>query len=790
LEVSELAIPGMNASFQGEFAVQNSKDLAVSLTVTAASLDLARVFPFIPMKIISPRDRRNLIEAGLEGRILVRGGAWSGRIRGLPERPRLEGSLALAAVMDNVSGFAPGLGAKISNASGGIDLNQDEARFTDVSLTLGDSPMVLNGWVNNLRGDPICSLFISLAATGRDLDPLLRTLSALGPTPEWIKRIHDPVGALSIKLRVAGPTASPGLRGSIELEDFGCEIKGLAPPLKDIQGLVRFEEEGVSESRVKGKIGSSVFEASGSAAPRNMDLTVTGSMAPRDLKRLDLLPRNLFIKGRAAVKVELKGDIQKLQFFAGLNLHRNFVSYSSYIRKVGGVPLKLEASGVYQADLIKIEEAYIIAKNTRISARGKLDPENRALEMIAHLPPRGTPTGILRDFTHPELDLKSGGRIDGNASIKYEPGTGKGLTMDADILLNYVSAYLPIFYKPVRGFTGRLRIRGHNLSLKWEQSSVGDSELKGKLFIRNLRRPRISGSIELPKMVFSDFTAPPGYQFQETWREWLQKNRAVRFLASSAGEIDLMVREGIYYDHKFSNLEAELKFTDGIAQIKDWSAQVARGDLEGNAKLNINRDSRTPLKIDFQGQSMSLATLLLTDPERVSVKGVTRAKGAIEWRLTEDSSVNNGLYSAGKVYMMARDGIIYRFQILSKIFSLLNLGSILQGRLPDILAQGLPYQTMSWRMDIFNDKWKINDFDLVSDAARITASGMYITSEDRVDFLVKVAPLVGFDKIFSGIFGNLITKDGKILTTTFRVRGLSGSPDVRLESTEPFGIKP
>jgi hypothetical protein len=97
---------------------------------------------------------------------------------------------------------------------------------------------------------------------------------------------------------------------------------------------------------------------------------------------------------------------------------------------------------------------------------------------------------------------------------------------------------------------------------------------------------------------------------------------------------------------------------------------------------------------------------------------------------------------------------------------------------------------MSWRMDLFNDKWKINDFDLISDAARITASGMYIASEGRVDFLVKVSPLVGFDKIFSGIFGDLITKDGKILTTTFRVRGLAASPDVRLESTAPFGIEP
>jgi hypothetical protein len=52
---------------------------------------------------------------------------------------------------------------------------------------------------------------------------------------------------------------------------------------------------------------------------------------------------------------------------------------------------------------------------------------------------------------------------------------------------------------------------------------------------------------------------------------------------------------------------------------------------------------------------------------------------------------------------------------------------------------------------------------------------------------VDVSPLVGFDKIVSGLFGNLITRNGKILTTTFRIRGLSQSPDVRLEPLESLG---
>jgi hypothetical protein len=92
-------------------------------------------------------------------------------------------------------------------------------------------------------------------------------------------------------------------------------------------------------------------------------------------------------------------------------------------------------------------------------------------------------------------------------------------------------------------------------------------------------------------------------------------------------------------------------------------------------------------------------------------------------------------------------------------------------------------------MNIFDNKWHFTDLKIFSDAARVNASGMYFSDQNRVDFKVKVSPLVGLDAIVSGLFGNLITKDGKILTTTFHVRGLYTSPDIRLEPFENFKIE-
>jgi hypothetical protein len=172
--------------------------------------------------------------------------------------------------------------------------------------------------------------------------------------------------------------------------------------------------------------------------------------------------------------------------------------------------------------------------------------------------------------------------------------------------------------------------------------------------------------------------------------------------------------------------------------------------------------------------------LFPSESEGMRVEGNAVAEGHMEWKLGPKRE-NHGIYKSGTIEVRVHDGIVHRFEVLSKIFSLINLGSIVRGRLPDVIGQGLPFQKLTWKMEVFDNKWKIKGLKLESDAANIDSSGMYFSGQDRIDFKVQVSPLVGLDTIVSGLFGNLITKDGKTLTTTFRVRGFSTSPDVRLE---------
>jgi uncharacterized protein YhdP len=279
----------------------------------------------------------------------------------------------------------------------------------------------------------------------------------------------------------------------------------------------------------------------------------------------------------------------------------------------------------------------------------------------------------------------------------------------------------------------------------------------------------------------TDFTAPAGHVSHVTWGEWIRANPVLRFLARSRGTGSLKIVRGKTKWRTFADFTANLQGNSGLIKAPAWRMNFADGIMRGSALFDVREGAEKPLTLDFQGDHLQMERLLLSDPDKVRVEGSAGTEGHLEWKLVPGKE-NHGVQKTGTVEIRVHNGVIHRFEILSKIFSFVNLGSILRGRLPDIISQGLPFYRLIGSMEVFNDKWKVKDLKLLSDATRMHATGMYFSAQDRMDLRVNVSPLVGIDTIVSGLFGNLITRDGKILTVTYRVRGSPEEPDVRLEA--------
>jgi len=782
IDLPKARLPGLSISGEARLGGISGNDATLTIALKSADIDLNKIFPLVPLNLFEQEERNRLVRAGLKGHVRVTGGAWTGKISELTRRPSLRGTVALEAVIDGVSGFVPGIGLPIESANGMVHVNSDTMLFKGISLTIGSSPIVLNGSITNLKAAPTADLFISMKAQAQDLYPLLTSNAFSGSFKPWLSPVIDPRGGVSVTLDLKGNLSRPAMKGRITLEAFRCGFSGFPLSLSDFNGSMRFRRTGIVVSEMMGLIGDSPTVLKGSVTSGNAALTCDVKLTPYDAKILCRLPDGWAVTRDIPIAVGVKGNAPNLDFSIGVDLKRTGLTFGSIIAKKSGTPLAIEASGTANPAGILVEEASLILPGNRIAASAKIDREGQTLISV-NLPPKGIPTQALIPFTHSSLELQPGGRIEGDATIRL----GKTGRPDFDVGLQFahVSFRIPGFHKRTVGMVASMRQKGNTFHLTVDRAKNGSSVFSGAFTVGDTNHPKVDVSLIFSFLDTTDFDAPPGYVSDVTWGEWIQVNPAIRFLARSSGKAFVKVLKGKTPFRTFANFQANVEGKDGLLKVTSWQLNSADGIIRGTARFDIRRNTQVPFALDFQADQLRMERVMISDPEWLRVEGDVVLNGKLQWNLTSGRA-NAGVYKTGNIEVRVHDGKVNKFDIMSKLFSLINLGSILRGRLPDLIQQGLPFQSLTWDMDILDTKWKFKDMKLVSDAARINASGMYFSDQDRIDFQVDVSPLVGFDQIFSGLFGNLVTKNGKLLTTTFRVRGLSATPDVRLMPFENF----
>jgi uncharacterized protein YhdP len=128
-----------------------------------------------------------------------------------------------------------------------------------------------------------------------------------------------------------------------------------------------------------------------------------------------------------------------------------------------------------------------------------------------------------------------------------------------------------------------------------------------------------------------------------------------------------------------------------------------------------------------------------------------------------------------------KDGVIERFNILSKIFSILNVSQWFKGRLPDLKTKGLPYHNMMATIHVKDGMASTDDFLVDSDAMRITLLGKIDLGKNLIDARIGVHPLVTIDTILSSvpIVGYILTgKDKGFISYFYEVKGNLDDPKI------------
>ncbi len=146
---------------------------------------------------------------------------------------------------------------------------------------------------------------------------------------------------------------------------------------------------------------------------------------------------------------------------------------------------------------------------------------------------------------------------------------------------------------------------------------------------------------------------------------------------------------------------------------------------------------------------------------------------------------------SGDLAVYSQNGLIKRWNLLSKIFGLLNVYDIFRGK-SDLSKEGLPYTRMGATFLINNGIFNTKDFLIDSPSMLITGNGNLDMKKSEIDAAVTVSPLVTVDKTIYKIpiLGNILEKKGKgFLNVVYNVKGQLDNPDINVSFTNSVGYE-
>ncbi|GEM_PF-2352986 len=132
----------------------------------------------------------------------------------------------------------------------------------------------------------------------------------------------------------------------------------------------------------------------------------------------------------------------------------------------------------------------------------------------------------------------------------------------------------------------------------------------------------------------------------------------------------------------------------------------------------------------------------------------------------------------GEMQLNAREGRIYRFNLLSKTLAVVNVTEIFRGKLPDLMQGGLAYDRIDIQVSIKDSVVTIDQAVIDGASANIAAEGTIDLVSGETDMIVLVAPfktmdaLVQYTPVIRDWFG------GTLISIPVRVTGAFSDPTV------------
>jgi uncharacterized protein YhdP len=812
-----LELPEIKVYGKGKVYGIGTKEMGMEAEVQSGPFDLSEGKKFIPYRIITPKVSDPLFRAEGNGSVRIVSVKLSGKMSEVEHCDQREyaHTLSVEIMLNRARLKLPwkfpvleDLKGHLFFKEGNLNLREVEGRFLHSTINRA------NGTFFHLLLAPTLQISGEGNFNLEDLTTLVKIGEWTGTFPETLSSITSLSGRAQYQLSAKGDLKPPlhfQHQGVYYLSKVRFTHSQVPFPILIGEGKVDFSNKGLQWSGTKVEFGNSSFLTNGSwtlgenSGP--FEITARGKVDLKNLLGLSqspLLPEEIQLKAKG---IESLSGTGQFSFKCGRAKGHPSLSYdgewmpkdASLLLKGFPQPFTFKGGAFSFSDLgvifskIKIQfansllalDGFIKEGNLSLSTTGSVDLKYLHSLLRSSLVPdpiRSEMDGIQELRGRAEVRLKWLGRTeDWVNAIKEGKIQLKGIS--------FRHRKIPV---PLSQMEGSFLFSPEQIRFDEVKGKLGDSPIafSGSIGRREKQvgsRKQILFQLSSPQLDLD----PLFSKREETIPISFEKVRDLLSHWSFKGKVD--IGQGKYRMLDYQDLKIEMKTVNDKLLFHPLQSKVDGGDIWGEAWIQPTekgiRFEIKPRISNIEAKAFLGTLLQKNEEEKVTVSGRIHIN-QVELRGEGENFQKMKESLNGKLRLEVEKGVIEKFNILSKIFSILNVSQLLTGRLPDLKTRGLPFHQITANIQVKDGIASTDDFVVDSDAMRITLIGKVDLGKNQIDARIGVHPLGTLDTVLSKvpIAGYILTgKEKAFLSFIYEVKGDLDDPKIEAVPIKGMG---
>jgi hypothetical protein len=576
--------------------------------------------------------------------------------------------------------------------------------------------------------------------------------------------------------------------GTIELkgnQDKGLKIKGTGKfSNADItrgklslsaKGVYKFNNDEIIFDPLTVNRGDTDMVIKGKWHKNIMDLKIKGDLDAIHMR--PFIPKPSDIGGIANLDIEMQKVDDNIKIDGHISMDNLYFEFPGIVKKEKGIKSRARMTLLKEGANTRIERFLYNLDVINLDLKGNIKPDKKMdLDIAMDIFSFGKVAHLFYFSSS-----KAKGDLELKMSLKDIGFPLKKLPyMNGYVKINNGFLKLPWLKKPLREINLVSDFKGEAFDVKIDKLTCGKSILNsGTFHLEGFVSPRFSLYLDADAFDYDDFKTAGDFKISV-----INKNS---LMAKASGEINLQAKKIHSGNFNGENLNIKGLLSDRRLNISELKMDVFDGNTDTYGYIDLSGDiphiySNSRLKRIKSGLVLkALGDKTYLAEGRSSIYGNVDSHGSTMKELISDINGNVAIYS--------RDGLIMKWNLLSKIFGLLNVQDVLRGKV-NLSKEGLPYKRMGATFTAKNGIFFTKDFLIDSPSMVITGEGSLDIKKNKIDFDIAVSPLVTLDRTIDKIpiLRNILkSKREGFFHVAYKIKGPMNDPDINFNFANSVG---